>query len=648
MVRMSMMAILMFFSGDFVSDVLYAPPRDLAALLSPDHVLTQAGVALDEDSLIAALSAKNAPPAEANLQQAVDDLLAEDAQVRHRAEERLLAAREHAVPFLAKAADSDDEAMRARALDLLTKMNEAMSRPAARRDEAYVKKLFAIRQIEKTKSRKALPALRTVAEGEDITLADAARQAVAAISGEEIAPPDTGKALREIAGRLPDNVGFVGVLDLSRNRTSRTLMEIATPLLRDPEKGRMLQAMGGADLEEMIDDMQEELGGGILEAISRLGNLRIDAVVMMTSDNLPDRTGYVGWIIRGLCDPERLRRALAAETRERDMYTVGEHVVYGDRRDFAACVLDKHTVAIVVGPSRYQNVAMRMLLTNLGRTEARPVPPRLRKAFDTVVNEGHALAVSGALSDLQKAMLVVELEEGIERAMERQERNPRPERNIEIAGARMLMDLQGVEAFTGVVDEKGTLTLQAECESPKSAATLDASLANLHKAIQTMIAQAAAEMPAETKAMLGLDKPDAAFWLSTLADRTLTVTADIGAFAQRFGSMVLGERVETRRARVVREEDARRRAAVENLEQLRIPPEEAKRRAAEVEAARREWEARAAAEAARREALEARAALRAAEEEARAAAREAEQKARQEAAARRAAEEERRRQTLPQ
>ena len=599
-------AILMLFSGDFVPDVLYAPPRDLAALVSSELVLTQAGVALDEDSLIAALSAEKTPPTAAHLQRAIDDLLAEDPQVRRRAAERLRGAREHAVPFLAKAADSENATLRATALELLTEINEAMGRPAAKRDDAYVKKLFAIRQLEKTKSRKALAALKTMAEGEDITLADAAAEAIAIINGEEIAPPDTAKALDEIAGRLPDNVGFVGVLDLSRNRTSRTLREIVGPLLEDAARQPLLEAMGGERMKEQIGRMQDEAERGIVEVIGLLGNLRIDAIVMLTSDNLPDDTGYAAWIFKGLCDPERLRGVLAAETREQNRYTVGEHVVYCDPGDLAVCVLDRHTVAITVGPGRYQNVAMRMILTNLDRNEERPLPPRLRKAFDMVVNEGHALAVSGALSDLQKAFLAVELGEEIERAVERQERNPRPERGIEIAGGRMLMNLQGVEAFTGVVDRKGTLTLQATCESPESAAILDASLANVHKEIHTMIAQAAAEMPAETKALFGLDKPDAAFWLSALEDRTLTVTADIGTVAQRFGSMMIGLRTRRRPERIPRQEEARRRA---------------------------EAEAREAAEAARREALEARAAARAAEEEAR---------------ARKAAEEERRRVAVPQ
>lgn len=155
MVGVSFMSVMMLFSGDLVTNPLTAPPRDLATLISAAYALTQAGVAQDEETLIALLgttkSTTKAPAREADLQQAIADLGAKDLETRKRAIAVLMSAGARARPLLAQAAKSDDPEVRTTATQLLRKLNAAISRTAAKGDIEYVKKLFAIRRQESLK-----------------------------------------------------------------------------------------------------------------------------------------------------------------------------------------------------------------------------------------------------------------------------------------------------------------------------------------------------------------------------------------------------------------------------------------------------------------------------------------------------------------
>jgi len=173
---LGMMGILMWMLG---GDIMEAPPRDQASLLSPGSTLAQMQVNADEASLITLL------------------------QARHE---------DKPVP-----ATGD------------------MPGPVG--DTEYVKQLLAIRAPEGMRSAQAIRVLEQIAEEDDITLADAAAQAVAVIGGKAISRPAGLETLEPVAGMVPPDTGFVLVADVERGSKTVTLREAFAVLQGEDGQG---------------------------------------------------------------------------------------------------------------------------------------------------------------------------------------------------------------------------------------------------------------------------------------------------------------------------------------------------------------------------------------------------------------------------
>ena len=110
--------------------------------------------------------------------------------------------------------------------------------------DLYVKKLMAIRLLEQNKSAKALPALEATAKGADVTLRDAALEAIAAINGKPSPRPNGAALLKELARSVPADAGFVVALDFERDSKGSTVRALLENALKETRGEGRAQSAG--------------------------------------------------------------------------------------------------------------------------------------------------------------------------------------------------------------------------------------------------------------------------------------------------------------------------------------------------------------------------------------------------------------------
>ena len=510
--------LLVMMSGAMLRQVNEAPPRDLASLVAPKTVLQQLGVADDEAGLIALLGAEGVVTVTGEtLRQAVADLGAEGWQTRKDAAERLLAAGAMARPYLEAGARSDDPEVRLTAKELLEKLSAAKAEVAG--DTEYVKKLYAIRTLEEMKSKQAIPALKVMVKGRDITLGEAAREALAVIRGDEMLKQPLGVGtLNLVAKQLPQDVGFVGVLDFARNRRARSLRDYVGKVF---VQGRVAGDDAVArQVENMVAGMERE----IPKLVALIGNVRVDSVTMLTSDRIGEREeGYVAWVFKGLWEPARLRAACVGNfTGEME---VSGHKVYFEGYGPAFCFLDEHTAVISVGPGRNGD-HIREVVTALGGKERGEPAAHLAGAFARVRAGKERLAAAGRLSAMQKAMLKQELEGDIPRMRARvAEGRPGMMRQIELSLCELCLALVEVDRFTAHLTLEGKVVAEAESGEGKVSEKVNVALIELEKVIRARIAVRNDRVPPGFQSILSGIKGDARLWQSRTEQNKVTAEA---------------------------------------------------------------------------------------------------------------------------
>jgi hypothetical protein len=456
--------------------ILATPPRDFAALVAPDVALDQMGVATDEASLMKLLGVEVKDTVKGpDLSLAVKDLGAVEFETRKKAMETLQAAGIAARPLLEEAAKSDDPEVSMAARELLKAMRTAERRGIEQGDGEYVKRLFAIRLLEQKKSKKALPALRVLAQGSDITIREAAREAISVIEGKGLPKHSAKKGLEQVRKMLSSDIALVGVLDCTRNATAKTLMDYVQPVTNammagDP-KGRYTGRFNRS---------QKRLQQGIPQAIALVGNMRVDSVTMIISDDIGDNSGYVGWIFKGLCDPKRLGGLLAKELRNKG--AVGDYTTYAERYGPGICVMDEETVVMSVGDQR-EGQHIRQMMELLLNKEKKPLSPVLNQAFEGVLKDGHLLGTAGVWPKGVVGLLKPELDRAVARNQNRQG----DWAAIENAMLKLILDSFSVKIALGYIDKKGNVVVTAKCADAKSATALGKSLASMDEQMRAFM-----------------------------------------------------------------------------------------------------------------------------------------------------------------
>ena len=672
--------IVMLFGGDVTGQLQLAPPRDLASLLDPKAALQQMDVPTDEDALIALIAAE--PRGVPDLTKAVAGLGAEDFKTRQEAARILREAGPAARAVLEPVAGSDDPEVRETARVLLKQIAAAGPRETGP-DNSYVQHLMAIRLLEQMKSRKAILALQTVAHGDDVTLAAAAVEAVAAINGKPTPRPSGRESLEQLAGRLPTDTAFLAVLDLERGAKARTIREFfelvkaaakagggAAPE-PDPD-GPVTPDMLAQAVAQLDMVAAPQLERGVMELLNTVGNVRIDAVAMILpgGDDVPEtaelpdvempeaapETGnqYVAWVFKGLYDPERMKKGLAHGFRK--TRTAGGHeILYGDG---AVCLLDENTILLANGGGRdcpYMDALVEKL-TSPVETQLPDVPAMAIES----IRKGDmrlALASTWALGGALKAKLRQQVQRDLLRQEAQIAANPerakRPAIRVGLAFEKLVLTAMDLDYVTGEVPTNGDLVLRGMAKDAGAATAMVGLLNEAEESLRTLLkSRAHLNAPLPLQALLAA--PDMRFWTSEAEGRAVIVRGGKGPgigmlpvmllwsrSANRLGAAMAAERAKLAVEEARAKEEAARRAAMA-AEQAQLAADKAKQEAA----ARAMQEAkRQAALAAERAKLAADAAARA-DHEAKEQAVRAEMEARRrqmEAEDRRRAEEERRR-----
>jgi hypothetical protein len=502
---------------------LATPPRDFAALVSPEMALETVGAPTDEAALIALLkTGAEESPGMADLAQAIRDLGAGEFAVRKKARETLAAAGAAARPLLEEAETSEDPEVAMSARELLAELRGAGMRIT--RDEAmeYAKRLFAMRLLEERKSEAALPALRTVAGGADITLRAAAQEAIAVIEGRGLPERSAKEGLEQVRDMLSAEMALVIVMDGTRNASTMTLAEYAEPLLKkisaaDPNDAHVNDHDAGA-AERMAEQM--------ISAVGMCGNMRIDAITLVVPNKVVDDHGYAGLIFKGLCDPKRLGAVIGAEIDQARV--VHGHTVYSERYDPAFCILDENTLLISVGGGR-DGEHMVQFLNAMFAENKKPLGTLQDVAFESVLDDGRLIAAAGHWP----TGLTGELAEHLARRQQRIGRENDPE----IALMQLVLDSMDTTSVLATVTPEGKVLATATCDDGDAAMSLADSLNGVDGSLRSYIQQRVEGNRGRRgiwARVLGFD-PHTPFWRANAASDTVTATAE----AKRLGELFL-------------------------------------------------------------------------------------------------------------
>jgi HEAT repeat protein len=483
---MGMSLILLMLSGGALDNVLQAPPGDLASLLARKQVLEALQAPTDEDTLIALAAAGQVEaPGMAALRKAVADLGAEDFRARKAAKDTLSKAGVAARELLQAATQSDDPEVRLTAQGLLRAIAGKIQADAKSGDADYLKRLFAIRALGEMKSQKAVPGLKAAANDTDPTIRDAALSALAAVEGKPAPRPDAQKLLTSMAVRLPQNLSFVAMLDMTSGSKPITLAKVAEMLTAAAAKLPAQPNMPAAEVQQMLTQMLPQSRKGLQQIIGKTGNMRVDAVtvIMPTQWNLAGKGRenpdvYIAGIFQGLCSPERLAAALAKGMKKRAL-PGGQTVLY-DRSDFAVCILDENTVVWASGPDRECRY-MDKIVAQLQPTALRHPPfPLAATALALMKPEGTRLAVATLPDKLFAPAFLPEargeLTEEIERNRKRTDLATRPDKQLELAFFELALQALAANSLTGRLDVKGAVELKAQFADAEATKKLNAAL----------------------------------------------------------------------------------------------------------------------------------------------------------------------------
>lgn len=507
----------LFFGGDMAGDLLKAPPRDFASLVDPVAALAGVGVETDadgriaEDTLIGLVAMKEAgEPDLAALRKAVEELGAAEFATRQAARQQLQAAGAAAKGLLETAAQSDDPEVRLTARELLAEIKEEQAAAEAL-DMDYAKKLLAVRALERLGSEKALPALQAAAQTGDVTLADAAGEAIAAIKGEDSPRPSGKEAMAWLASHTPEQTAVFVVGDFSRGASDRTLANVLDSVLEAGRKNPGAMRLMGMQIEHAeaaMTGVKKGADGELVQALAKTGNFRVDAAAMVIPSGWTDNPDYmwIAWVFRGLYDPVRMGRFLAAEMgRNRDdaYREVLGVPVYGRRYDPNVCLLDKNTMAVVVGDVDRAEMSEPIIRALKGQP-LEDLPPAVVDAMAQFKREGETIRIAAGGRMFLSPSLLDEGRRELGGAAQRE--NAQPPRDLEdrfegvfIRFALALLDLQ--EAG-GYLTDAGLVRLRGVSKDNPAAMLLSASLKDLNQILVDVVKQMSEGANEEVKKMV--------------------------------------------------------------------------------------------------------------------------------------------------
>jgi len=402
--------------------------------------------------------------------------------------------------------------------------------------DLYVKKLMAIRLLEQNKSAKGLPALEAAAKGADITLRDAALEAVAAINGKPSPRPNGAALLKELARSVPADAGFVVALDFERDSKGSTLRALLENAMKEieaksaanppansstpPETAVMVRQQILQAVNAMIPQAEQ----GLARALAATGNLRADAAMLILPPAMGTKQNedYFRCVIKGLYDPARIA-ALLESTGDFEKRETAGHAVYVNKNGkMEICLLDSNTFLVAIMNGSDKAGVMASLLGALTAAEKTPPQKAIAEAFDMVTERQARMAVAGTFSPAQKTSFTTTLMQNLKPT----NLQLGPAEEIAFDGSQMLLNVVQAQAYAASLDTQGKLAIHIVCPDTAAAKTLNDSANKLQKTLFDMVSNEAAKVPPPLDMIFRDVNKEGCLWKSEIADTTVTIKVD--------------------------------------------------------------------------------------------------------------------------
>jgi hypothetical protein len=402
--------------------------------------------------------------------------------------------------------------------------------------DLYVKKLMAIRLLEQNKSAKGLPALEATAKGADITLRDAALEAITAINGKPSPRPNGAALLKELAQSVPADAGFVVALDFERDSRSTTARALLENALKEFETKSAASSPAASNaqpdaaaimrqqVQQAVTAMIPQAEQGLVQALAATGNLRLDAAMLI----LPPEMGaqpnenYIRCAVKGLYDPARIAGLLEGTGDFEKRETAGRAVYVNKQGEMEIGLLDPNTLAVVITNKSDKAGIMENFLRALTAAQKESAPKPLAEAFDMVAERQARVAVAGTLSPAQKKSFAGSLAENLKPT----NLQLGPAEQIASSASQMLLNVVQARAYAASLDAEGKLAVHIVCPDAAAATALNDSANNLQKTLFDMVSKQAASAPPQFAMVLSNATQEGCLWKTEMADTTVTMKVD--------------------------------------------------------------------------------------------------------------------------
>lgn len=259
---------------------------DALHTITPGEYWKAKHVVVSKETMIQEL---NPVAVKVDISQPLADLSSSDYSTRKAAKAKIEAAGVGAKEQLEKVVSGSGEPeITIFAKDLLKRYQESEK-------AGNIRKLMAIRTLEESKEKGALPALQGLTGSPEPFVAEYAKHAITTIEGKPWQVTLDAAALDADVWMMPKETGILVQIKggLGTNVATTHLLE-----LLPKEKKNIFDQSGKATVEMIKQEAKESA----LQVLERLGNARIDQLTMAIANDIGDHKGWIAWNARGKMD----------------------------------------------------------------------------------------------------------------------------------------------------------------------------------------------------------------------------------------------------------------------------------------------------------------------------------------------------------
>jgi len=333
---------------------------------------------------VATMQAELAPARSADAAGLIEDLTGDDDAKRTAAKIRIRVLGDRAMPLLEKAAKAahgnPDKAVVVQDL-----IGEVLKKPAT----GAARRLMAIRTLGEFKKTEALPTLQGLLTSKALFEADYARAAIAAIEGKPYTrPAPSAKTRAKDPLMLPADCGIVGQMTVPQGGNFDF----------DAAMKTMATMGGGQDPNQMLDMGTRTL----LEAVERLGNVRVHSATLGIAHTIGSQEGFVVVLARGVYDTKAVARLIADKGRG-ETQTIDGVKVYWPGDKVALILPSNDTLVFVAGPGPQRHSRSSDEGADPAKPE-RPIAAAVQAMAKAVKTGAGSLDANGDLGKLIKSI----------------------------------------------------------------------------------------------------------------------------------------------------------------------------------------------------------------------------------------------------